>query len=849
MPVPIRFKRGNFANLPALGPGEPAFTLDTNEFYVGLNSTTDGNKFFGSHRYWTRETGTTGSGINLVEGTDNGSAFLTLRAPGALAGITTFTFPAVDGSANNILVTDGSGNLSFTNDINISSINITGIATFASNVNINAGLDVTGIITAASFRGDGSQLTGIDATTLKDENGVVRLQANTSGAIATGIITATKFVGDIDGNITGNVTGNVTGNADTATTAGTVTTAAQPNITSVGTLTNLSVSGNVSIAGTLTYEDVTNVDSVGLATARIGLDVLSGGVNVSGASTFSNNVDFDSGIDVSGIVTATSFEGNQVIGTPSGGFKSGAFTINNTDHTKDSINELNFILGKLVPIAPDTLNSVTITLTGTVGSGHLCQGFTPTNNTGGAAPSAGNAYTRNTDSTITTEYINDVGPGDAGQAIGFVNAVGVGTIAFDSNVNNGTSDALQVKDNKDASESVRNPGITSNFYQVYDVRMINAPSPDGYNKAFFTHGSATSDEVFWYEDPSTVGAPVISYSSVNTPSSSGHTVAYSSGVPHYTESTNNNFTYVATVENASGDMYSYSNYKLLNSDGATTGFSNPGHKLYSDFAGGANPPVRNFGVGTGVTTLMTHTPNNIHNTITSNHFSRFDAVTPYGSHNNQRVSFSTNVNIMGTTATTSQIDEDNILISSLGTGSGNATRVNAGSTGDNPTPIFTSWTASSSVATYESVVRGGVLRHDQTNYSNYLPVGPDYSSGRSGTQYFQIELIRSNVSEFSISYTGSASGCFVCMPDNSAWTSSLSGKNGWADMFQAYRGSGLPTSAEPGCSSGGVMDNNGGTFTCVFGTESSSNDSNNRILIRWKLTSGQSITAMSFSAT
>ena len=803
MPVPIRFKRGNFANLPALGPGEPAFTLDTNEFYVGLNSTTDGNKFFGSHRYWTRETGTTGSGINLVEGTDNGSAFLTLKAPGALAGITTFTFPAVDGSANNILVTDGSGNLSFTNDINISSINITGIATFASNVNINAGLDVTGIITAASFRGDGSQLTGIDATTLKDENGVVRLQANTSGAISTGIITATKFVGDIDG---------------------TVTTAAQPNITSVGTLTNLSVSGNVSIAGTLTYDDVTNIDSVGLITAR-------------------------SGIIATGVVTATSFEGNQVIGTPSGGFKSGAFTINNTDHTKDSINELNFILGKLVPIAPDTLNSVTIALTGTVGSGHLCQGFTPTNNTGGAAPSAGNAYTRNTDSTITTEYINDVGPGDAGQAIGFVNAVGVGTISFDSNVNNGTSDALQVKDNKDASESVRNPGITSNFYQVYDVRMINAPSPDGYNKAFFTHGSATSDEVFWYEDPSTVGAPVISYSSVNTPSSSGHTVAYSSGVPHYTESTNNNFTYVATVENASGDMYSYSNFKLLNSDGATTGFSNPGHKLYSDFAGGANPPVRNFGVGTGVTTLMTHTPNNIHNTITSNHFSRFDAVTPYGSHNNQRVSFSTNVNIMGTTATTSQIDEDNILISSLGTGSGNATRVNAGSTGDNPTPIFTSWTASSSVATYESVVRGGVLRHDQTNYSNYLPVGPDYSSGRSGTQYFQIELIRSNVSEFSISYTGSAAGCFVCMPDNSAWTSSLSGTNGWADMFQAYRGSGLPTSAEPGCSSGGVMDNNGGTFTCVFGTESSSNDSNNRILIRWKLTSGQSITAMSFSAT
>ena len=46
---------------------------------------------------------------------------------------------------------------------------------------------------------------------------------------------------------------------------------------------------------------------------------------------------------------------------------------------------------------------------------------------------------------------------------------------------------------------------------------------------------------------------------------------------------------------------------------------------------------------------------------------------------------------MGTTARTTVIDEDNISISSLGTGSGNATRVNAGSTGDNPSPVFTSW--------------------------------------------------------------------------------------------------------------------------------------------------------------
>jgi hypothetical protein len=205
---------------------------------------------------------------------------------------------------------------------------------------------------------------------------------------------------------------------------------------------------------------------------------------------------------------------------------------------------------------------------------------------------------------------------------------------------------------------------------------------------------------------------------------------------------------------------------------------------------------------------------------------------------------------MGTTATTNAIDENNILITTLGTGSGNATRVNAGATGDNPTPVFTSWNASATAATYESIVRGAVLRHDQTNYSTgYLPVGPDYSSGRTGGQYFQLEIIRSQVSDFRISVTGSYTGCWVCMPSNSTWTTSLSGTNGWADMFQAYRGAGVPTSAQPGCSSGGAMTGSTGTFTCVFGTESSSNDSNNRILIRWRLNSGQSITAMSFSNT
>ena len=552
-------------------------------------------------------------------------------------------------------------------------------------------------------------------------------------------------------------------------------------------------------------------------------------------------------ITYNGIVTATTYHGNQVIGTPAGGFKSGAFTINNTDHTKDSINELNFILGKLVPAAPDTFNGLAFSLTGTAGNGRLCQGFTPTNNTGGSAPSAGTQYTRNTDSTITSNYINDVGPGDNGTVTGFVNSGSVGAISLDTNVNNGTNGAIQIADNKDASNSTRNTGITSQFYQVYDVRFLNAASPDGYNKAFFTHGSATSGEVFWYEDPSTVGAPVISFSGVTEPPVGSAVTAHSSGIPHYTNNASNSFSYVMTVTNASGDMYTQNRLVAAGNNNSKK-FSSGGNKNYNNFAGGTHPPTKNFGVGTGVTTLVSHIPkNNVHTTVTNSHFHNYVATTPYGSDSETR-SYGTYVNIMSGTPS-NVIDEDNIS-STVGNGN-NGTRVKAGASGDNPTASYATWTGGSAglIDTYEAAVRGGVLRHDQTNYSTgYLPVGPNYSTGRSGAQYYQVMLQQQYISSFNIVVTGSYGGCWVCMPNNSNWMTGLSNTNGWADMFTAYGGSGAPRNVAPGCAVGTVMSGSNGTFTCTFGTETSSNASSPyRILIRWKLDAGDSITAMSYT--
>ena len=403
---------------------------------------------------------------------------------------------------------------------------------------------------------------------------------------------------------------------------------------------------------------------------------------------------------------------------------------------------------------------------------------------------------------------------------------------------------LKITDNKDASLSTRDAGIPAGFYQTYDIQLIDAylqHQTDGLHYVQYTHDTYATQKAYFYEDESTPGSPTVSCSAVSAPVNPLY--SYSSGVPHYTNHVDNTFNYDVTVGNASGEMYTNN---VFVTTAQTTGFTDPGDLNYGDF-GGTNPPATNFLVGTTASHTVGQYPRNIHGTVSgANVFSNFTVTTPYGN-DSDRPSNSLAINIMGG-ASTSVMDEDNIHINSLGVGSGNAYRVSGGA-GDNPVPSYGVWDALSTPAAEEAIVRGGVLRHDTTNYSlNYLPVGPDFSGRPPDDQYFQVELRRSSVSQFNITYAGNVEGCWVTMPDNPAWTTSLSGTNGWADMFQAYKGSGVPTTAEPGCSFGGVMDNNGGTFTCVFGTESSSNDLENRILVRWKLSGGQSVTSMSFSS-
>ena len=158
----------------------------------------------------------------------------------------------------------GGGGAGYANTAGISTYAITaGIATNSTQLNGQAAsyyLDYDNFTNTPTIPTNNNQLTngaGYITTSFTNTNQLV----NGAGFITTSFTNTNQLVNGA-GFITNSVTGNFT------------------------------VSGNVSIGGTLTYEDVTNIDSVGLITARNGINVSSNGINVTGVSTFQSNVHF-----------------------------------------------------------------------------------------------------------------------------------------------------------------------------------------------------------------------------------------------------------------------------------------------------------------------------------------------------------------------------------------------------------------------------------------------------------------------------------------------------------------------------------------------------------------------------
>ena len=647
------------------------------------------------------------------------------------------------------------------------------------------------------------------------------------------------------------------------------------NLTFNKDTSNLTVNGNVILTTGLYYGDggglsnIAAANVVGLNLSQIAngnsnVNIPSANGNVTISAVGNANIvtvtgtgaNINGTFNTTGLVTIPNTAGGATaieLGSPTqGNLISNAVTLTTSSSVSNAIAQLNVVLGKLVPPSPPNFpasQSITVATLSTFRMANYVQ----TDNTPGANKSVAGGTTVSTvrrASSYSTGNITTAGPGDTGTITAFLNGSNAGARTLTANLDgNGTYSNLVIFNNYDYN--VANANIAAGFWSVFSTRVAGTVT-EGWNEVFIADSATSNTNTnSWFYDSSAPGTPAFSTLTISPPGSPSYT--YSSTVPHYNNT--NIFTLTANVNKLSGNMYPTSDSFVTGTSGGA--FGTPGSVTYSA-AGVTTPLAQNLYVSSGNASIST----------TSTIISGFGAsstgpsLSSNNSYNSNTQAFTSTLaaNVLyktGTVSSASVLEEANVFVgSTIGTGSGLAFRIiNPGSAN---TPAYTANAAafnsqSSTLQTYDSTIVANILKHDQTNYSTgYLPAGPDLSAGRSGSQYFTFKIIRTSVSKFDVKWTGNIAGLWVALPGSTI--DSTSSANGWIDMSIAYAGAGIPGVNSPGngsdgCALGGIAPLNSAqtnkSVTATFGTVSSSSTATNEIYIRVKLTSGQSVTALS----
>ena len=249
----------------------------------------------------------------IISATGNVTGYYFIGNGSQLTGVVTNVYG--NSNVTSLLANLGSNVISTTGNVTGGNLRTAGQVTATGNVTggnvLTAGqVSATGNVTGNYILGNGSQLTGI-ASIYGNAQVASFLNAFGSNSISTtGNVTASYFAGN--GSELSNITaGNITGQVANALVAGTVYTAAQPNITSVGILTAASVSGNITggniaTAGQVSAAgNITAANFIGNITGNVGGGSISVAGNITGGNLLTGGL-----ISAAGNITGNVFVGN-----------------------------------------------------------------------------------------------------------------------------------------------------------------------------------------------------------------------------------------------------------------------------------------------------------------------------------------------------------------------------------------------------------------------------------------------------------------------------------------------------------------------------------------------------------
>ena len=537
-----------------------------------------------------------------------------------------------------------------------------------------------------------------------------------------------------------------------------------------------------------------------------------------------------------------------------GSWLPGAVALTNTTKVSDAVDSLNEVLGKLVPAQPPQFPGSALAVANAAGSLPLLALNFTDNSQGGHALVAGSLVTRIVDTGVNSNVFQDVGPGEMGSLTLSINGAPAGTVTLDGVEDAGTYGGLRIADQKDF------PISTPGFWKSIDVSAFGAAAPIGLNKFKIAHSAAGSTSDVHFVRDSMTALPAVTEVAV-TQVSTG-TLRYSSGIPHY--GNGGKLRVAASISNLSGQTYYGGNDPLVVSANGPASFMSAQNFGYSAL-GVSTPIAANSTSSRGVTPVEIDINGNTHGfgwvgvqsknvngasasgleTLATTGVSPTTAYAPF------QVPQTKVLVIRG--AASGKVDELSIPVTGLGAIPNNNNAIRVGLIGsDRPADDVTAWDQTAALNIAEAAVSAGVLLHDQTDYSkSFLPVGPNYSVGRTGAQYITVEFARSAVSTFKINVTGTYAGCWVRLPgvtNNPAISPAAVG--GWLDASKAYDGAGVPGEAGDtlaGCAQGALMAGQSGSYTITFGPQTSTNANGNRIQVRIRLNAGQSITSLGFS--